>query len=49
MANFPKWSHHLRFLATILYACVLSPIRATCTIHPILLDFMTQIVFTDVS
>ena len=32
-----KWSLSLRFL--------ISPIRATCTAHPIILDFITRITF----
>ena len=33
------------FPTKILYTLILSPIRATCPIHPILFNFITQIVF----
>jgi hypothetical protein len=38
-----KWS--LLFLITILYAFLISPMRAKCLVHPIILDLIVLIIF----
>jgi len=40
-----KWSHSLRFLTKTLYAPLLTPIRATCHTHFILLDLISPVIF----
>jgi len=37
-----QWSLSLRFHTKTMHMPLLSPIRATCTAHPILLDFITR-------
>ena len=41
----PNGLFHSSFPTKILYKCLLSPIRATCPAHTILLDFITQMIF----
>ena len=43
----PKWSLNLRSHTKILYTTLLSPIRATCPVHLILIDFIIQKIMGD--
>jgi hypothetical protein len=45
MPRSSKWSHPFRFSNQILYAILISPIRATCPTHLILHDLITLIMF----